>query len=163
MKDSISLIGMAGAGKSSIANELSSIMDFKIIDSDGLIEQKQGSSLQKILDDQGYKALQEIEEKILLSVDFNEIILSTGGSAIYSVKAMEYLMQNSKVFFLEVPFKTILERVDNFSKRGFIKPHNQTIKDAFEERKYLYKKYSHHTIDNSSSISSGVAKILELF
>ena len=120
MKDSISLIGMAGAGKSSIANELSSIMDFKIIDSDGLIEQKQGSSLQKILDDQGYKALQEIEEKILLSVDFNEIILSTGGSAIYSVKAMEYLMQNSKVFFLEVPFKTILERVDNFSKRGFI-------------------------------------------
>ena len=162
MNSSISLIGMAGAGKSSITSELASKLDFKIIDSDKMIEQSQDSSLQGILDLVGYERFKKIEEEILLSVDFNKIILSTGGSAVYSQKAMEYLMQNSKVFFLSVPFNIILERVENFSQRGFIKSPDQTISDVFEEREYLYKKYCHHVIDNSFDVSNGVSQILEL-
>ena len=162
MSLSISLIGMAGAGKSSIASELASKLDFKTIDSDKMIEQSQDSSLQGILDLVGYERFKRIEEEILLSVDFNKIILSTGGSAVYSPKAMEYLMQNSKVFFLEVPLNIILERVKNFSQRGFIKSPDQTVSDVFEEREYLYKKYCHHVIDNSFDVSTGVSQILEL-
>ena len=162
MSLSISLIGMAGAGKSSIASELASKLDFKTIDSDKMIEQSQDLSLQGILDLVGYERFKRIEEEILLSVDFNKIILSTGGSAVYSQKAMEYLMQNSKVFFLEVPLNIILERVENFSQRGFIKSPDQTISDVFEEREYLYKKYCHHVIDNSFDVSNGVSQILEL-
>ena len=162
MDSSISLIGMAGAGKSSIANELARKIDFKIIDSDIKIEQTEGLPLQRILDVEGYERFKEIEEEILLSIDFNKIILSTGGSAVYSKKAMEYLMQNSKVFFLDVPFHIIQERVKNFSERGFIKLPNQTISDAFKEREFLYKKYCHHVIDNSSDVLSGVSQILEL-
>ena len=162
MSLSISLIGMAGAGKSSIASELASKLDFKTIDSDKMIEQSQDLSLQGILDLVGYERFKRIEEEILLSVDFNKIILSTGGSAVYSPKAMEYLMQNSKVFFLEVPLNIILERVKNFSQRGFIKSPDQTISDVFEEREYLYKKYCHHVIDNSFDVSTGVSQILEL-
>lgn len=162
MNSSISLIGMAGAGKSSIASELASKLDLKIIDSDKMIEQTKDLPLQEILDLVGYERFKEIEEEILLSIDFNNIILSTGGSAVYSQKAMEYLMRNSKVFFLEVPFNIILERVENFSERGFIKSSEQTISDVFEERESLYKKYCHHVIDNSFDVSSGVSKILEL-
>ena len=153
---------MAGAGKSSIASELASKLDFKTIDSDKMIEQSQDLSLQGILDLVGYERFKRIEEEILLSVDFNKIILSTGVSAVYSPKAMEYLMQNSKVFFLEVPLNIILERVENFSQRGFIKAPDQTISDVFEEREYLYKKYCHHVIDNSFDVSTGVSQILEL-
>ena len=163
MNSSISLIGMAGAGKSSIASELARKLDFKIIDSDRMIEQNEDSSLQGILDLVGYERFKEIEEEILLSVDFNKIILSTGGSAVYSRKAMEYLMLNSKVFFLEVPFNIILERVENFSERGFIKSPDQTISDVFEEREFLYKKYCHHIINNSFDVSAGVSQILELY
>lgn len=162
MNSSISLIGMAGAGKSSIASELASKLDLKIIDSDKMIEQTKDLPLQEILDLVGYERFKEIEEEILLSIDFNNIILSTGGSAVYSQKAMENLMRNSKVFFLEVPFNIILERVENFSERGFIKSSEQTISDVFEERESLYKKYCHHVIDNSFDVSSGVSKILEL-
>ena len=82
MNSSISLIGMAGAGKSSIASELASKLDFKIIDSDKMIEQSQDSSLQGVLDLVGYERFKKIEEEILLNVDFNKIILSTGGSAV---------------------------------------------------------------------------------
>ena len=118
-KRSISLIGMAGAGKSTISNELAKIIDYEIIDSDFFIEKEYGQSLQNILDNKGYLKLREIEEDILLKINFNKIILSTGGSAIYSNKAMNYLMDNSTVFFLDVPFDQIIERVKNFSARGF--------------------------------------------
>ena len=72
-------------------------------------------------------------------------------------------MLNSKVFFLEVPFNIILERVENFSERGFIKSPDQTISDVFEEREFLYKKYCHHIINNSFDVSAGVSQILELY
>ena len=60
MKNSISLIGMAGAGKSTVGIELARILNFKLIDSDTLIEEQYGKSLQKILDEEGYIKLREI-------------------------------------------------------------------------------------------------------
>ena len=61
MINSISLIGMAGAGKSSVGRELSKVLDFTFIDSDDLIEAKYGKNLQEILNDEGYIKLREIE------------------------------------------------------------------------------------------------------
>ena len=84
MKNSISLIGMAGAGKSTVGRELANILNFRLIDSDALIEEQQGKSLQKILDDHDYIRLREIENSVLKNLHFEEIILSTGGSAVYS-------------------------------------------------------------------------------
>ena len=75
---------MAGAGKSTVGRELASILNFRLIDSDTLIEEQQGKSLQKILDDEGYIRLREIENSVLKNLHFKEIILSTGGSAVYS-------------------------------------------------------------------------------
>ena len=65
---------MAGAGKSSVARKLAQITNFEIIDSDTLIETQYKVSLQEILDKEGYIVLREIEEKILLSINFNTVI-----------------------------------------------------------------------------------------
>ena len=162
MKNSISLIGMAGAGKSSVGKELARTLGFRFIDSDALIEKQHGKSLQNILDDEGYVKLREIENIVLKNIQFNEIILSTGGSAVYSNEAMEHIQQNSKVIFLEVPFGQILERVPSFLDRGFAKAPNQTIEDAFVERQELYKKYSDSVVSNTKDLNYCVSKILEL-
>ena len=162
MKNSISLIGMAGAGKSSVGKELATTLGFRFIDSDALIEKQHGKSLQNILDDEGYVKLREIENIVLKNIQFNETILSTGGSAVYSNEAMEHIQQNSKVIFLEVPFGQILERVPSFLDRGFAKAPSQSIEDAFEERQELYKKYSHHRVSNTKDLYSCVSKIIEL-
>ena len=162
MKNSISLIGMAGAGKTSVGKELARTLGFSFIDSDALIEKQHGKSLQNILDDEGYIKLREIENIALKSIQFNETILSTGGSAVYSDEAMEHIQQNSKVIFLEVPFSQILERVPSFLDRGFAKATNQSVKDAFVERQELYKKYSDSVVSNTKDLNSCLSKILEL-
>ena len=162
MKNSISLIGMAGAGKSTVGRELANILNFRLIDSDVLIEEQQGKSLQKILDDEGYIRLREIENSVLKNLHFKEIILSTGGSAVYSDEAMKHIQQNSKVIFLDVSFREILERVPSFHDRGFAKAPSQSIEDAFEERQELYNKYSHHIVSNTEDLHSCVSKIVEL-
>ena len=162
MKNSISLIGMAGAGKSTVGRELANILNFRLIDSDVLIEEQQGKSLQKILDDEGYIRLREIENSVLKNLHFKEIILSTGGSAVYSDEAMKHIQQNSKVIFLDVSLNEILERVPSFHDSGFAKAPSQSIEDAFKERQELYNKYSHHIVSNSEDLHSCVSKIVEL-
>ena len=153
---------MAGAGKSSVGKELAKKLDFRLIDSDVLIEEQYGKSLQKILDDEGYIALRKIENLVLKNLSLNETILSTGGSAVYSDEAMKYIQKNSTVIFLEVPFDQILERVPSFLDRGFAKAPSQSIEDAFEERQELYKKYSHYTVSNTKDLHSCVSKIIKL-
>ena len=153
---------MAGAGKSTVGKELAKILNFRLIDSDTLIEEQYGKSLQKILDDEGYMKLRGIENLVLKKLHLNETILSTGGSAVYSHEAMSHIQQHSKVIFLDVPFSQILDRVPSFLDRGFAKAPSQSIEDAFEERQELYKKYAHHIVRNTRDLHSCVSKIVEL-
>jgi shikimate kinase len=162
MKNSISLIGMAGAGKSTVGKELAKILDFRLIDSDTLIEEQHGKSLQKILEEEGYLKLREIENSVLKNLPLYKTILATGGSAVYSDEAMNHIQQYSKVIFLEVPFHQILQRVPSFLDRGFAKAPSQSVEEAFEERKELYKKYSHHTVSNTKDFYTCASKIIEL-
>ena len=162
MNNSISLIGMAGAGKSSIGLELSKQLNLQFIDSDLLIEAKFNQTLQNILDDSGYLKLRDIEEETILSIELSNSVLATGGSAVYSASAMQYLKQNSLVIYLEVPFNEILQRVPSFLDRGFAKEPNQSIENAFQERQELYKESAHHVILNTDDLSSCVTKILSL-
>ncbi len=162
MKNSISLIGMAGAGKSSIGIKLAQQLNLKFVDSDLLIEERFAQTLQEILDDAGYLKLRAIEEEVLLSIDLADTVLSTGGSAVYSDKSMQYLQQNSLVIYLEVPFDQILERVPSFLDRGFAKEPSQSIEDAFYERDELYQNSAHHIISNTTDLNSCVSKIIAL-
>ena len=153
---------MAGAGKSSVGKELAKMLNLKLIDSDTLIEEQYDKSLQKILDDEGYIKLRKIENLVLKNLSLNETVLSTGGSAVYSEEAMEYIKKNSIVIFLEVPFGQILERVPSFLDRGFAKAPNQSVENAFVERQELYKKYSDSVVSNTKDLNYCVSKILEL-
>jgi len=162
MKNSISLIGMAGAGKSSIGIKVAQQLNLKFVDSDLLIEERFAQTLQEILDDAGYLKLRAIEEEVLLSIDLADTVLSTGGSAVYSEKSMQYLQQNSLVIYLEVPFDQILERVPSFLDRGFAKEPSQSIEDAFYEREELYQNSAHHIISNTTDLNSCVSKIIAL-
>ena len=162
MKDSISLIGMAGAGKTTIGKLLSSKLSFQFIDSDKIIENLYGNT-QQIINLQGNERFKAIEEEVLLSIEFDNTILSTGGSAIFSLPAMEYLKESSEIIYLDVPLEIISNRIGNFCGRGFIKNSKQSFREAYDERKSLYRKYANHIVENIDEVDECVEKIMLLF
>jgi shikimate kinase len=145
-RSNIVLIGMPGAGKSTVGVILAKHTSRDFVDTDVLIQTSERRPLQEILDEHGHIALREIEERILLSLDRSNHVIATGGSAAYSEKAMIHLKQSGVVVFLHVPFPEILERVRDFATRGIARAPEQSFADLFEERYLLYRKYADLTI-----------------
>ena len=138
---------MPGCGKSCMGRALSRKIRKKVIDSDKLISRTDGRPLQQIIDEDGLDGFKRIEENTLLSIYEEDIILSTGGSAIYYPKAMEHLKKIGLVVYLYCSLDTIKQRLGDFSKRGVALKPGQTIDDLYEERTKLYEKYADITID----------------
>ena len=80
----------------------------------------------------------------------------------FQKKGMQFIKENSIVIYLDVTYQDITERVSNFSERGLIKRPDQTLEEAYKQRKELYQNFTDHTIKNDKTIDSCVNEILEL-
>lgn len=149
-KSNIVLIGMPGSGKSTVGIILAKLMTKRFIDTDLLIQNIAGKSLQSIVDGEGHMALREIEEKVLLNVRCTNHIIATGGSAAYSEPAMLHLRRNGTVIFLQTTLSELKSRIYNYETRGLAKRPDQSFQDLFSERESLYKKYADITVEGSS-------------
>tara|TARA_Y100000813_G_scaffold191971_1_gene169551 strand:+ start:90 stop:557 length:468 start_codon:yes stop_codon:yes gene_type:complete len=152
---------MAGAGKTSVGKALSLELGYEFLDTDKMIETSYGKS-KDIIDSEGKDRFRVIEEEVLLSINFKNTLLATGGSAVFSPLAMEHLRDNSEVMYLEVSFENISERVLDFKERGFIKESHQSVEEAYMERLALYEKYADYSVTNNGSIQDCIKKILSL-
>ena len=151
LKKSISFVGMAGCGKTTIGRLFAKKHRVGFIDTDHLIEKKLNKSLQDIKDEKGYMYLREIEQEIVLTIDASIKIISTGGSVIYSEQAITHLKQISSVVFIDTPYELIKKRIGDASDRGFSVPDGISVKDAFDERMPMYQKHQDFTVDGAKS------------
>ncbi|OHB32516.1 MAG: shikimate kinase [Desulfuromonadaceae bacterium GWC2_58_13] len=147
MKPNITLIGMPGAGKSTVGIILAKVLSFGFIDTDVLIQINRRKSLQQILDESDHFNLRRVEEEEILKLNVDRHVIATGGSAVYSEKAMAHLGGISTVVFLEVDFDEIERRIKNFATRGIAKAKNQSFRELFEERQALYQRYAEIRVD----------------
>ncbi|MDC0000025.1 shikimate kinase [Porticoccaceae bacterium] len=148
--NAVVLIGMPGAGKSTLGILLAKELGLDFIDTDVSIQVREGKTLQQISDEKGYLALRDIEEQVLLSENITGKVVSTGGSAVYSDAGMAQLKQNSVVIFLDVPLAELEQRISNFSTRGIARRPDQSFDDLFDERSTLYQRYADIRLDCSS-------------
>ena len=151
LKKSISFIGMAGCGKTTIGRLFAKKHRISFIDTDDLIEKRLNKSLQDIKDEKGYMYLREIEQEMVLTIDASIQIISTGGSVIYSEQAIAHLKQISSVVFIDTPYELIKKRIGDASDRGFSVPDGISVKDAFDERMPMYQKHQDFTVDGAKS------------
>ena len=146
MKSNLTLVGMPGAGKSTVGILLAKYLSLNFIDTDILIQINQGKSLQQILDTSGHLHLRAIEEQEILTLNLSRHVIATGGSAVYSAQAMTHLQEISTVIFLQVSRVEIERRIHNFNSRGIAKAAHQTFQELYDERQELYARYAELTI-----------------
>ncbi|MEQ5814256.1 shikimate kinase [Marinobacter sp. NFXS11] len=136
------LIGMPGSGKSTVGVLLAKRLGLGFVDTDLLIQEEAGRTLQAIVDHDGYEALRRIEEQVLLKLDVRHKVISTGGSAVYSARAMEHLKTNGTVVFLDIPLELVIERIGDHSMRGISRRPDQSLTELFTERFQLYSRWA---------------------
>ena len=109
-------VGMPGSGKSTVGVLIAKRLGLGFLDTDLLIQQETGRTLQGIVDEDGHVALREAEEQVLLSVNVQRHVISTGGSAVYSDKAMAHLKTGGTVVFLDISLDTMIARIGDFGR-----------------------------------------------
>lgn len=137
----IVMIGMPGSGKSTVGVLLAKRLGLGFTDTDLVVQQETGRTLQSIVDNEGYECLREVEARVLQSLDIRGHVVSTGGSAVYSQAAMDHLARDGVVVFLDIPLDEVKRRIGDHSLRGISRHPDQTLDDLFQERLELYRRY----------------------
>ncbi len=154
---------MPGVGKSAIGRQLALRLNYRFIDVDEIIEDRNKLKLQEILDGFGDSKFIDIEKKAVLELGkIDNCVIAPGGSVIYSPEAMEFLKGISLIVFLDASFKTIQRRLRNLDVRGIVGLKKKGLKALFNDRLVLYNRYAGLTIeiDDDSDVDGIVAVIV---
>lgn len=143
----IVLIGMPGAGKSTIGVLLAKSLLCDFCDTDLIIQKQTGKSLCQIIEEKGNDGFLKIENDIIFAQSFTNCVIATGGSAVYGSDAMKKLKESSVFVFLHVDTKELKKRLSNIKTRGVAMEKTMTIEDLYRERLPLYQKYADISID----------------
>lgn len=138
----IVLIGMPGAGKSTVGVVLAKNLGMSFVDSDLLIQEQKGKKLSELIEEHGNEGFLQIEEEVNASINLQNTIIATGGSAVYSEKAMKHLKKIATVIYLQLSEPAIEDRLGDLTKRGVVLPDGFTLQDLYNERVPLYEKYA---------------------
>lgn len=149
--NNIILTGMPSCGKSTLGRMLAKELGYAFIDTDDVIIQRNGCPLKDILDNEGLDGFIRREEEAVCSVTAENTVIATGGSVVYSPKAMEHLKSLGRIVYLCLDYKEVERRLGDLHERGVAIAPGKTLRDLFDERTPLYNRYANLVV----SIQSG--------
>ena len=154
----IVLIGMPGAGKSTVGVVLAKRMGYRFIDSDLVIQEQYGRLLHELIEEYGVEGFWKIENDVNASLNVEKSIIATGGSAIYGEQAMEHLREIGTVVYLKLSYEEIEERLGDLNARGVTLKPGQDLMALYEERIPMYEKYAHIIIECDNKMLREIVK-----
>lgn len=147
MKENIVLIGMPGCGKSTVGVVLAKALAFRFIDSDLMIQEREGRLLSEIIEAEGPEGFNRIENRINSEITARRAVIATGGSAVYGKEAMAHLREIGTVIYIRLPLEELENRLGDLAERGISMREDQDLSDLYEERIPLYERYADLTVD----------------
>lgn len=158
----ITLIGMPGSGKSTLGVLLAKTLGFGFVDTDLVIQQREGDLLQNILDKVGTEAFLDLEADAICSVDCDKTVIAPGGSVICRERGIEHLRALGPVVYLRIPCDVLEKRIHNMGSRGIAFRPGETLKDIYDYRTPLYEKYADIVVDgDKGSLEETLAAVLQ--
>ncbi|WP_291463871.1 shikimate kinase [Desulfobacula sp.] len=158
IKKNITLIGMPAVGKSTVGNFLAKKIGFDFLDTDNLIQSKEQKTLSRIILEKGLDRFLQIEENHIVSIACLNSVIATGGSVVYSQKAMGHLCKISTIIYLSIDLAMLLTRLCDITSRGVAIRPEKSIEDLYKERSPLYDTYCDIKIDCSSMTAEQVVE-----
>ena len=134
------LVGMPGCGKSTVGVLLAKALGMEFLDTDVLLQAREGRLLQRMIDEDGVEMFLKREEAAVLSLCCDRTVIATGGSVVYSDASVEHLRSCGKIVYLELAFEQIERRLSNLATRGVALRPGQTLRALYEERTPLYRR-----------------------
>ena len=158
----IVLIGMPASGKSTVGVILAKVLGMNFIDTDLVIQKREDALLHEIIKSKGIDGFLKCEENAVMSIDTDNSIIATGGSVVYSEKAMNHLSENGKVVYLKVDKKELFLRLKNINERGVVLRGGESLEEMYDARSVLYEKYAELIIEEVNClIEDTVGKIID--
>ncbi|NLK43640.1 MAG: shikimate kinase [Tissierellia bacterium] len=164
----IVLIGMSGTGKTTIGKELSHQLNREFIDTDILIENRSGITIDEIFAKYGEEYFRDLESRIVFEVgNVDDLIISTGGGIILRKKNIIKLREKGILILLESSIENIVKNIFSSTvKRPLINRGRDIFKEVenmYEERKELYHSAADYIVHvDNKSIKNIVYEILEI-
>ena len=113
----IFLIGYRCTGKTTIGKILADRLNFDLIDTDSMIEQKIGSTILSFVEKNGWDKFRQIEKETLLNTKENKnIVIATGGGIILNRENQKFIKDNGFAVWLDASLATILSRLKKDTK-----------------------------------------------
>ena len=147
MKDTVVLIGMPGAGKSTVGVVLAKMLGWRFVDSDLVIQEKYGKLLHELIEERGVEGFWRLENDVNASLEGGRQVIATGGSAVYGGEAMAHLRAIGTVVYLRLSCEELRIRLGDLNERGVTLRPGQTLESLYAERSPLYEKYAHLTVE----------------
>lgn len=141
------LIGMPGAGKSTVGVLLAKILGYHFVDTDLVIQAKEQKRLRQIIAQKGMDRFLEIEGAVCAGLTARRCVIATGGSVVYKEAAMAHLCAMGTVVYLRLDYEALAKRLGNLKRRGVVLRPGQTLFDLYQERTPLYARYADLTVD----------------
>ena len=157
----IALIGMPGAGKSSVGVLLAKRLGYHFVDTDLLIQTETRRRLQEIIAGQGLAAFKALEEQVVCGLAPQRTVVATGGSVVYSEAAMNHLQRLGRLVFLDLPLDELQRRVRDMDSRGLVIGPGETFADLYARRTPLYRRCAGLTISGGGLTQEQIAALIE--
>ena len=154
----IILIGMPGAGKSTVGVVLAKRLGFRFVDSDLVIQEQTGKLLYQLIEEEGEAGFLMLENKINASIEAENTVIATGGSAVYGQEAMAHFGNIGTRVYLKLSYEELKERLGDLHERGVVLKEGFTLLDLYKERSPLYEKYADITIDCEGKSIRGIVE-----